>query len=372
MNSEIVPASEGSIVFRPQEREPVAYSDVDYSVTVETARHILMAKPANTRLAYDRAWTQFLRWCAGQGRVPVPATKQTLAQYADVLIGIGFAPNTIEQAIGVIRAMHRDEGFPGQPDTVRTMELLRDYRRAWADAGGRVRKRTPILIPALRAMTETCDPETPAGIRDRAMLLLGFNIMGRRSEISRINLADLIGAGENGIEVYIPYSKTDQEAKGEATPVPYGMYERTCPVRAVRKWTDYLASEGITSGPLFRPVDRHGRIGSQPEAAGHGGDRLSGHAINDVVQRRALLAGLKRGATPEEAEAAAADSAAPQPGNYGAHGLRSGAATSAYANGATVADIAKQGRWNPESPVILGYIRAVDKWKNNPMIGIGL
>jgi hypothetical protein len=375
--TEIEPAA-GSrlIVLRPEEAAPVAYSDMDYAISVDTARDMLAAVPENTDRAYDRAWKQFAAWCVGEGRVPMPATPQTLTEYVHMLTAAGvLAPNTISQAIGAIRSRHARSGFSGQPDTPEPMKLLRAFRRDWAKAGGRLRQRTPILVPALRSMVETCDLQTATGARDRALLLIGFNMMGRRSEISALNISDIRSAGDNGIEVFIAVSKTDQEAKGVAVPVPFGQHEITCPVRAVRAWIALLAAKGIASGPLFRPIDRHGRIGGEPLAAGHAQPRLTGHGINEIVRRRAVLAALptilvEPGSAdttdPEE------ESSPPQEASYGAHGLRSGAATTAYAAGAPVSEIAKHGRWNPKSPVVLGYIRAVDKWRNNPMKGIGL
>ena len=164
------------------------------------------------------------------------------------------------------------------------------------------------------------------------------------------------------------HSKTDQDAEGVAVAVPYGQHERTCAVRAVRDWAALLAAEGFTTGPLFRPVDRHGRIGGDPRAAGHAQARLTGHGVNRIVQARSRAAGLPVG---QERRRPKQDEEAPRY-NYGAHSLRTGAVTTAYAAGAPVAAIAEHGRWNPKSPVFLSYIRSVDKWRNNPMKGTGL
>ena len=99
---------------------------------------------------------------------------------------------------------------------------------------------------------------------------------------------------------------------------------------------------------------RHGaatepREDRQPARAG-----LSADAIGDLVRRAAERAGL------------------PHPERYGAHSLRAGGATAAYEAGAPVSVIAAHGRWSPTSPVVLGYIRAVDRWADNPMKGVGL
>lgn len=341
-------------VIRPAEPAPPAYSDADYAVSAETIARLLDATPENTRRAYDRNWGQFAHWCAGYGRTALPATPHTLADYTGRLIGISLAPATIDQAIGTIRSKHAAAGYRDQPDTRETLKLLRAYRHEWADAGGRVRKAKPVLIDALRAMADTCDRASPRGKRDRALLLLGFNGMCRRSELSGLDIPDILDAGDDGVSLFIRYSKTDKDAQGAEVSVPFGQHAETCAVRSVRAWIAELAGRGITAGPLFRPVDRHGRVGGEDGMAGVAASRLTGKSVSDIVRRRAQLAGL------------------PDAGQYTGHGLRAGAATSAYLAGAPVAEIAGHGRWSATSPVVLGYIRAVDKWRHNPMKGIGL
>ncbi|OLT12981.1 hypothetical protein BJF79_03515 [Actinomadura sp. CNU-125] len=339
------------VVVRPEQPAPVAYTDADFTIAAKTAEQLVNSTPENTARTYEWAWKQFSRWCADEGRVALPATAQTLADYVARLVGIDMAPATIDNAIGTIRSKHTDAGHDKEPNTRAALKLLRAYKREWADNGNRVRKATPLLLDGLRAMVDTCDLDTLRGVRDRAVLLVGFNMMGRRSEISGLDRIDVQDA-EEGINVYIRRSKTDQEAQGASVGVPYGQHEATCAVRAVRAWTDALDECGLRGGALFRPVDRHGRIGGEAEMAGRAAARLTGKSISDMVRRRALLAEL--------------------PDSYSGHSLRSGAATTAYAAGVPVSVIASHGRWAEKSPVVLGYIRAVDKWKNNPMKGIGL
>jgi integrase len=351
--TELQPSGSAPIVIRP-DRVDVVHTDADYSITPETARRLLTARPENTRRAYDRNWEQFTSWCRGHDRTPLPATPHTLADYVVQLIGISLAPATIDQVIGTIRSRHADAGFPGQPGTRETLKLIRDYRREWADNGGRTRKAVPVLIDALRAMIETCETHQPRGLRDRALLLVGFNGMCRRSEVSGLDIDDIRDAGDDGITLYIRRSKTDQSARGADVSIPYGQHADTCAVRAVRTWIGELSERGIETGALFRPVDRYHRVGGHPMQAGKPAVRLTGKSVSNIVHRRALLAKL------------------PNSEAYTGHSLRSGAATSAYLAGAPVAEIALHGRWSANSPVVLGYIRAVDKWRHNPMKGIGL
>ncbi|MGH3625279.1 MAG: hypothetical protein ACRDQ5_26425, partial [Sciscionella sp.] len=181
------------------------------------------------------------------------------------------------------------------------------------------------------------------GLRDRVVLVLGLAMMGRRSELAALTLDD-VRETDDGLEVTVRMSKTDQDALGAVVTVPYGQHPETCPVRVVRAWRDYLAERGVTTGRLLRSVTRHGHLGAS----------MGADAISDVVRDRATAAGL------------------PNAESYSAHSLRAGGATSAYKAGAPVSVIAAHGRWAEGSPVVLGYVRATDRCRDNPMRGVGL
>jgi site-specific recombinase XerC len=88
------------------------------------------------------------------------------------------------------------------------------------------------------------------GLRDRALLLLGFAGAFRRSELVALNLEDLEFC-EHGLRVTIRKSKTDQEGDGVTIAVARGSF--ACPANAVRDWVEMAR---ITHGPIFRPGDR--------------------------------------------------------------------------------------------------------------------
>jgi integrase len=343
----------GPIVVRPSAAAPAGYTDADFTISAAAADRLINAAAENTKAAHAWDWAAFTEWCAREGRVPLPATAQTLLDYVTHLIGHPYAPASIDRAMGSIRAIHAERGYEDQPSVRPARRILRAYRRQWSDDGNRVRKATPVKVDSLRAMVDTCDPSTPAGTRDRCVLLLGFGLMSRRSELAGLDIADIAEAPE-GLDVLIRRSKTDQEARGRIVPVLAGQHPETCPVRATEAWVRLLAERGITTGALLRPIDRHGRIGTELGAAGHARARLTGRAVAEIVRRHAVMAAL------------------PDPSGYRGHSLRAGGASSAYEAGAPVAGIAGHGGWAPDSPVVLGYVRAVDKWKNHPMRGVGL
>ncbi|MEV4018859.1 tyrosine-type recombinase/integrase [Nonomuraea angiospora] len=321
-----------------------AHTAADHALSAETRRLIADGVPANTRRAYARQWAAFTAWCTAQNRLALPATGATLAEYTAQLCAAGQAPASIEQALAAVRTMHRLSGHPNQPATEAARLALRAYKRHRAENGGRgQREAPPITIDALRAMVTACDLTTPIGLRDRLLLVLGLALMGRRSELVALNREDVREVAD-GLEVVIRTSKTDKDSTGETIAIPRGSHPLTDPVAAWRDWLHVLDQAGHTTARVLRRVDRHGTIGPS----------LGADAVNVIVRDLAVRAGV------------------PSAETITAHSLRAGGATVAYAAGVPVAVIAKHGRWAPTSPVVLRYIRAVDRWRDNAMRNVGL
>jgi len=130
-------------------------------------------------------------------------------------------------------------------------------------------------------------------LRDRALLLVGFAGGFRRSEIVGLNYDD-VERVRQGLVVTVRRSKTDQEGAGRKVGVPFGR-TRHCPVLALDGW---LTVSGIEAGPIFRPVDRHRRIGAARllgegvSAAGLDPAGFSGHSLRAGFATSAVQAGV--------------------------------------------------------------------------------
>ncbi len=107
-------------------------------------------------------------------------------------------------------------------------------------------------IPKLVA---TCADDL-VGLRDRALLLIGFAGALRRSELCAIEV-EHIAWKPRSLELLIPRSKTDAEAEGARIGIPRGKAEATCPVRALQTW---LMKAGIKRGPVFHATTRHSTV----------------------------------------------------------------------------------------------------------------
>lgn len=330
---------------------PAGPSTADVYLSDAAQELIDDAKAPNTRRSYAGQRQAFRRWCAEQEppRCPLPTTGETLAEYATHLVGNGRSPRTIEQAVSAIRTEHEDEGLP-KPATKKVQDVLRAYKRRRASDGKRTKQAPAVLLSHLRQMVGAV-PDGVAGIRDRALIVLGWAMMARRSELVALDWTD-IAETDDGLEVLIRQSKTDQEAVGEVVTIPYGSHPDTCPVRLLRAWRGELEARDLAGGAVFRAIDRHGRIAGEEKFAGRGATRISGDGVAKVLRRAAVAAGL--------------------PGNITPHGLRSGGATESYRVNKNAVDVARHGRWADGSPVFYRYIRTIDRWTNNPMRGVGL
>lgn len=329
---------------------------IDHVVSDAAAGLLDEAIPESTKRAYERHRAQWKAWCAKTGRTPMPATAETFVEYVAQMAGEGYAPSTIKQALAAIRTEHREHGVL-LPDTRPTNLAVRGYRKRRAGQGLREKKAPPLTVDLLRAMLGTCDPGTRAGRRDRALILLGFTIMARRSELAALNIADILPAEPGGVIALIRVSKRDQDAIGREPVVRYGQHDETCPVRALRRWTADLETAGLVPGPLFLRIDRHDHIAGTSKYAGKplgdNGGRMSGQAVGIILDR-------------------AARRAAAGVVGLSAHSLRSGGATEARRAGADHLAISRKGGWQDGSAVFAGYMHIVDRWESDPMAKVGL
>ena len=244
--------------------DAVGYDLVDFQVPDQTAALIREAVPENTALAYRSRWRSFEAWCRDAGRVALPATAQTVAAYLTHLaVDQGLKATTADAHLTAIRAVHRGAGV-APPDGLAARKVVVAARRREAARDGRYgpRKAVPVMAADLPAIVAACDLDTAAGLRDRAVILLGFALLARRAELAALNVSDVEHVTGEGLAVTIRASKTDQSARGVVRRIHYASAEALCPVRAVLAWLEYLAAHGITAGPLFTRIDRWGNLGA--------------------------------------------------------------------------------------------------------------
>ncbi|SNR48131.1 integrase [Paracoccus sediminis] len=282
--------------------------------------------PANTLRAWERdlayiaAWKQasfgtVLDWPESESvalrflldhsldlsDAPGPAQDAALA-----LIAAGLrrtlacpAPATLDRRIASWRAFHRMQNLPSPFDAPLVCQARARARRAAARPRAR-KSDNPITRPVLESMLATCD-HSHRGLRDKALLMLGWASGGRRrSEISALNLDDVDMRdfdAQGLLRIRLLATKTTGPDLAPRLPL------KGRPARAVMAW---ITVARIDTGPLFRPVSLSDRVLTR---------RLGPEGIRDIVRHRLVLAGYP-------------------PDFASAHGLRSGFLTQAALDGA--------------------------------------
>lgn len=294
------------------------------------------ARSPSTRRAYATDLKRFSGWCAERGLQVAPCSPENLSNYLAWMATQDFKLATIQRNLAAISVAHQKLHFnsPRRDEVVR--EIMRGIRR---DLGVAQIKKRPILVGDLKCLVEATG-EGLKGARDRALVILGFAGGLRRSELVGLNVEDLTFA-EEGLEIMIRRSKTDQNGAGVRLGIPFGGHPATCPVRTVKTWVTNGQRE---RGPLFLPVNRHGGLGKK---------RLSPKAVASVLKSLAATVGM-------------------DPQTIGGHSLRSGLVTSAIRAGKSERLVMAQTRHRSVA-VFRGYIRAAeDLFQENAAAGIGL
>ncbi len=225
---------------------------------------------------------------------------------ADMMIALGVrkgltcpAPSTLDRRIASWSAFHRMRNLPNPFEA----PLLRQARAKARKAGAKPpapKSAHPITRDLLLQLVDACGPGL-RGLRDRAILLLGWASGGRRrSEIVSLNHED-VGFekfDDKGIiRIRLIQTKTTSADK---TP---RLILKGHAARALVAWID---AAGITSGPLFRRITRTGALGQK---------RLSAAAVSQIIKNLLTEVGL-------------------DPSYASPHGLRSGFLTQAALDGA--------------------------------------
>jgi site-specific recombinase XerD len=294
------------------------------------------SRAASTRRAYAADLRAFAAWCSARALCSLPASGETVALYLSELACSGRKVAGISRALTAINQAHARAGHPRPRASAAVGEVWKGIRRTLGIAP--TAQKAPLLLEGLRAAVAAL-PATRRGLRDRALLVLGWALGARRGELVALDVEDLRETPE-GLEVTIRRSKTDQEAEGRRVGVPFGSNPLTCPVRAVRAWRK---ASGILSGALFRGVTRAGSLTPH---------RLDAGDVARTVKRAAHAAGL------DARELAA-------------HSLRAGLVTQAAKSGKSERVIMRQ-TGHRSIAQVRRYIRDADLFHDNAAQGIGL
>ena len=329
--------------------DPAAVA-ADHPLTPNEAEYAEKARSANTLRGYQSDWNEFTSWCMTRGFATMPAEPAAVSQYMTDLARHGAKVGTMSRRLSAIRFAHTLRNLPSPTDHARVTVVWDGIRRTHH---GPPDQSTPLMPPELFDVIDACpatkvwkaknrDPEPDlAGLRDRALLLVGFVAALRRSELAALTVAG-IGEHPNGLVISLPRSKTNQTGEhSELVVLPRGNGDpHRSPVAALHAW---LGAANIDSGLVFRAVSKGNR------ALERG---LNPGSINTLIQQGVTRAHL-------------------DPAGYSAHSLRAGFVTYAHLRGASDRAIAHQTR-HRSLATIGGYILINEAWTDNAATQLGL
>lgn len=258
----------------------IASEPTDLGAVLESVLHYQQSSKAKqTVRIYDQAWRSFAAWCRARNLSALPATPTTVSAYLAEMANVGYAWATIGVHRAAISAAHR----AGRSPDPSVSEDVRDTVDGIArQIGTRGRGADAIRPDDLAAMVRTFDRTTLGGLRDAAMLIVGWFGAFRRSELVGLQAEDVRIEGD-AMSILVRRSKTDQTGAGLTKHFPRLPGHELCPVAALRAWTGAAA---IVEGPLFRRLERDGELSER--RARRGG--LTDQYVDRLIKRSATAA----------------------------------------------------------------------------------
>ncbi|NVN06745.1 site-specific integrase [Asaia spathodeae] len=299
-----------SLILPPPDTGPVSFQ--------AAADHLaLAARSSATLRAYHTDWKTFVIWCDAQNVTALPAYPNTVAAWIADRMDQGLKAATLTRGIAAISCAHELAGYESFSRSRIVQDALKGMRRILGTAPTR---KAPATVGLMRQML-AAQPDSLIGLRNRALLALGFAGALRRSELVTLEVKDL-APQEGGALLTLRRSKTDPDGSGQTIGILNGST-----IRALDHLDTWCEVSGITSGLLFRSIDRHGRVGGS----------LSDRSVARIVKAGAKAIGL-------------------DPEIFSGHSLRAGFITSGAEAGVDALLIAETSR-HKSLDVLRRYVR---------------
>ena len=283
-------------------------------LTDRARTYVEAASSANTRRAYASDWKHFTAWCRRQNLSPLPQDPQVVGLYITACASGGATSNkkqssvsTIERRLSSLSWNYAQRGQPLDRKDRAISTVMAGIRNTHAAPP---RQKEALLPEDLIAMLETLDRGSLRGLRDRAMLLIGFAGGLRRSEITGLDLGrDQSEDGRGWIEILEKGLLITLRGKTgwREVEIGRGSSDATCPIMAIETWIKFAK---LARGPLFRRVTGKGK--------NVGPDRMNDQEVARLVKRTAIEAGVRGDLSEHDRQKL-----------FAGHSLRAGLASSA-------------------------------------------
>lgn len=196
----------------------------------------------NTLRAYRADMLDFIAFCEERQVLAIPASPTDIAAFLESEAEKDLRCATIRRKVSSISAVHRLSDLPDPTKSSHVKISLRKIHRAKGMPSGQA---YPITRPLLDRLLDAC-PRDLRGLRDRALLLLAYDSMRRRTELVSLRVQDMEWQTESGVSILLRRSKTDQYGSGKWIHLST---ETTCALH------DWLEASGIQDGFLLRGID---------------------------------------------------------------------------------------------------------------------
>ncbi len=278
-----------------------------------TIKKIEGAYAPSTIRAYKSNFESFIKFCDENNTAALPASNEIVASYIKKLSS-HLKSSSIKIAIASVAAIHNLNSLkdPTQHPDVK-IEMRRMYRTL-----GRYAKQAYGINKDLLDKMVAATEDSLRGVRDKAILLVAYDTLCRRSELVSLEFEDvLIDEKDTGVKLKLRKSKTDPHGIGK------NLYLSNEAQDALKEW---IYKSKISSGKIFRSVTSTGNIK----------DCLNSSHVGRIYKKMAQLSKVDQSTIK----------------NISGHSLRVGAAQDLMLSGATLPIIMNRGRWTKTDTVI--------------------
>lgn len=209
--------------------------------------HLHGAYAPNTLRAYKADMIEFIIHCEKNAECALPAAPKTVADFLMQTINQGIKSSTIRRKVSSISAIHR---LSCLEDPTKHPEVKITQRKIFRQLGTRFDQAYPITRTLLEKLLEVCGQDLH-GLRNRALLIVAYDSMRRRSELASLRVNDIEWLADGSALILLRWSKTDQQGTGK------WIHVNTATSTALRVW---INAAHISDGLIFRGIRSSGAI----------------------------------------------------------------------------------------------------------------
>ena len=270
--------------------------------------------PKNTIISYGKDWLDFQKYCEYLEVEKLPASYDTISKYLfDLQLNKKLKLNTIKRRLSTIAIMHRRANYEFNRKNEELEKCIKLLKR---NEKRKPQKAPPLLLDDLKKIVDRInkdiylDKSKLINYRDKALILIAWFGAFRRSEVAEIEFNNISINENEGLEIYLEKSKTDQDGNKiprplNKSPDPKSNY---CPMKNYKEW---IAISNISEGKVFRQIDKSNTINY---------DKLSDKSVSEILKDRGRKANLNIN-------------------KLSGHSFRSGFVTTLFKSGATESEI---------------------------------